>query len=39
MKTFKTYAEAVQDIKCKEGSFAVFQIPRDNEGLFTWVKI
>jgi hypothetical protein len=39
MKTFETYKEATDDIKNLKGIFKVYQIPRDEQGRFTWEKI
>ena len=39
MQMFETYAEACKDIEGKKGSFKVYQIPRDEQGRFTWEKI
>ena len=39
MKMFETYAEACKDIEGKKGSFKVYQIPRDEQGRFTWERI
>lgn len=39
MLIFETYNEACQSIKGKEGSFKVYQIPRDEQGRYTWEKI
>jgi len=43
MKTFETYTEAVEDavkhLEGKENSFKIYQIPRDEQGRFTWEKI
>jgi hypothetical protein len=39
MKIFENYAEALENIKGKQGSFKVYQIPRDEHGRFTWERI
>ncbi len=36
---FETYDDAIKSIKGKKGSFKVFQIPRDEQGRFTWEEI
>lgn len=40
MKTFETYKEACDDavkhLEGKENCFKIFQIPRDEQGRFTW---
>jgi hypothetical protein len=39
MQIFETYQEACESIKGEKGSFKVYQIPRDEQGRFTWEKI
>ena len=39
MKTFETYRDAIKNIRGLKGEFKVFQIPRDEQGRFTWEKI
>ena len=39
MEMFETYAEACKDIEGIIGSFNIYQIPRDEQGRFTWRKI
>lgn len=36
---FETYDDVIKSVKGKKGSFKVFQIPRDEQGRFTWEKI
>lgn len=39
MEIFETYDEACESIKGVQGSFKVYQIPRDEQGRFTWERI
>ena len=45
MKTFETYKEACDDAvkhmekKTNNFNFKIYQIPRDEQGRFTWEKI